>query len=305
MGGTKVALRVEDGGGTRWLESDLRWQTSSDSARDWKQLTCSVESLCSAWGEPIRSVGVAMPATLDGGGRVSVWPGRPHWAGLGLRDALAELFPGAGVRIADDGDLAALAEAERAGCRNLVYLGVGTGIGGGVVVDGRPLPGAGRGSCEVGHIVVEREGARCDCGRNGCVQALSSGPATLRRAARIRGGPVDYEALRDGYASGAAWAVAAVAESGAALAAAAVSLCELTRPELVLIGGGFAAGLPQLVPAVAAHTRALARPGSPPVPVRPAALGGLSSLYGAVSLARSAAPGPQERPQQQRIGEET
>ncbi|MFE2021939.1 ROK family protein [Streptomyces sp. NPDC059499] len=292
VGGTKVALRIE-GDGARAVGSVFRWPPVSPSAphrsateRDLASLARHVGLLRAEWGGPVRSVGVAMPATVDGEGRVLTWPGRPHWTGLGLHEELRGLIPGAAVRFADDGDLAALAEAGRAGCRNLVYLGVGTGIGGGVVVDGRTVPGPGRGSCEVGHIVVDRAGPRCDCGRHGCVQALASGPATLRRAATLLGGPVDFDALRNGFAAGAGWAVSAVQESGEALATAAVSLCELTHPERVLIGGGFASGLPGLVTVVTEHTRRLARPGVPPVPVGEAALGGLSSLYGAVSLAR-------------------
>ncbi|MFD6276184.1 ROK family protein [Streptomyces sp. NPDC060209] len=294
MGGTKVALRIE-GDGARAVGSVFRWPTAPESpstrprpdgTRDLAALARHVGLLRADWGGPVEAVGVAMPATLDGEGRVVTWPGRPHWTGLGLREELRGLFPEAAVRIADDGDLAALAEAGRAGCRNLVYLGVGTGIGGGVVVDGRPIPGPGRGSCEVGHVVVDRAGERCDCGRRGCVQALASGPATLRRAAGLLGLPVPFEALREGFTAGADWAVSAVEESGEALAAAVTGLCELTRPELVLIGGGFASGLPGFVPLVAEHAGRLARPGAPPVPVRAAALGGLSSLYGAVSLAR-------------------
>ncbi len=297
MGGTKVALRIEGAGGgegARAVGSVFRWPTPPgpsaphrpDSVRDLAALARQVEVLRTEWGGPVEAVGIAMPATLDGTGRVVTWPGRPHWAGLGLSEELRGLFPGAAVRVADDGDLAALAEADRAGCRDLVYLGVGTGIGGGIVVDGRPIPGPGRGSCEVGHIVVDRAGERCDCGRRGCVQALASGPATLRRASGLLGLPVSFEGLRDGLAAGADWAASAVEESGEALAAAVVGLCELARPELVLIGGGFAAGLPGFVQLVGERAGRLARPGAPPVPVRPAALGGLSSLYGAVSLAR-------------------
>lgn len=227
-----------------------------------------------------------MPATMDAAERVVAWPGRPSWAGVDLGAELRALFPGARTGCADDGDLAAIAEAHAAGAAHLVYLGVGTGIGGGIVLDGRPCPGPARGSCEVGHLIVDRTGPQCDCGRTGCVQAVASGPATLRRATRLRGADVQFAELRDGLAAGEPWAVSAVAASCDALAAAVVGLSELVCPDLVLIGGGFAGGMPGFVDRIAERSAELSRPGRPPVPVRAAVLGGLSSLHGAVLLAR-------------------
>ncbi|EXU65579.1 kanamycin kinase [Streptomyces sp. PRh5] len=291
VGGTKVALRLEhDDLSIR--ESTFRWAepdgtdaiTSGGATRDLELLARHIRELCEP--ERLTGVGVALPATLDATGTVTAWPGRPGWAGVELRGALSALFGEAEVRCADDGDLAALAEAHEAGCPDLLYLGVGTGIGGGIVLNGKPVPGVGRGSCEVGHLIVDRDGPLCDCGRRGCVQAAASGPATLRRAARRRGEEVAFTALREAVRDGKQWAVAALRESGRALATAVAGVCELVRPSLVLIGGGFAAAMPELVAMVAERTTALERPGHPLPPVRAATLGGLSSLHGAVLLAR-------------------
>ncbi|MBI0378685.1 ROK family protein [Streptomyces albiflaviniger] len=291
VGGTKVALRLEhDDLSIR--ESSFRWAepdgtdaiTSGGAARDLELLARHIRELCEP--ERLTGVGVALPATLDATGTVTAWPGRPGWVGVELRGALSALFGEAEVRCADDGDLAALAEAHEAGCPDLLYLGVGTGIGGGIVLNGRPVPGVGRGSCEVGHLIVDRDGPLCDCGRRGCVQAAASGPATLRRAARRRGEEVAFTALREAVRDRKQWAVAALRESGRALATAVAGVCELVRPSLVLIGGGFAAAMPELVAMVAERTTALERPGHPLPPVRAATLGGLSSLHGAVLLAR-------------------
>ncbi|WP_326743297.1 ROK family protein [Streptomyces sp. NBC_01768] len=285
IGGTKVALRAENG--TQSQEAVFPWPGPESTAHDdLAALATQVRALLAGTPGPVTSVGIAMPATVDGAGRVTTWPNRPSWTGLDLRGALHPLFPGSEVAWADDGDLAALAEADAAGCRNLVYLGVGTGIGGGLVVDGRPCPGADRGSCEVGHVIVDRAGPRCDCGRHGCVQAIASGPATLRRAARLRGTTTTFDDLGQGLRDDEPWAVAAVQESCAALAVAVVSLNELVHPSLALIGGGFADGLPGFTDRVAAAATALTRPGHRLAPVRAAALGGLSSLRGALLLAR-------------------
>jgi kanosamine 6-kinase len=227
-----------------------------------------------------------MPGTVDPAGRIAAWPSRPEWAGIELDASLRALFPGAAIAWADDGDLGALAEAAESDCEDLLYLGVGTGIGGGLVLRGSLCPGLGRGSFEIGHLIVELGGARCVCGREGCLQAIASGPATLARAAQLRGADVTFDELRPGLLDGQPWAVAAVEQTCRALAAAVTGVQELVHPQRVLIGGGFAAGIPELVASVSDQLAELARPGQLPLPVEPARLGGLSSLRGAVLLAR-------------------
>ncbi|UGQ13426.1 ROK family protein [Yinghuangia sp. ASG 101] len=288
LGGTKAALRVEGDGGAE--ESVLRWPAPAGPAADWAALTAEIRGLQGRWGRPA-AVGVAVPATLDPAGTVTAWPGRPSWNAFGFGGALRGLFPGTPVAWADDGDLAALAESVRAGRGDLVYVGVGTGVGGGVVRAGRLFPGPARGSCEVGHIVIDRGGPRCDCGRRGCLQAAASGPATLRRAGELRGSATDFDTLRDALAADVPWAVRAVDETCAALATAVVSLAELARPDVAVLGGGFAAGLGGFTARVDAHARGLARPGSPAPPVVAASLGPLSSLHGALALARATQTG--------------
>ncbi|MHA4818919.1 ROK family protein [Streptomyces aculeolatus] len=283
IGGTKAALRIE-ADGAEPAQTAFTW-SGADVHADMAELAAALDRLCAGRPGPPGTAGVAVPATLDAEGRVTAWPGRPTWTGFDLTAALRDLLPGTDVRCADDGDLAALAEARAAGCDHLVYLGVGTGVGGGVVLDGQPRPGPGRGSCEVGHMVVDRGGPRCDCGRYGCLQASASGPAVLRRAGR-GAGAVTFPELRAGWLAGEVWAVAAVDEACAALAAAVVSLDELMHPELTVVGGGFADGLPGFVTLVERHVGRHARRGHRPAPLAEARLGGLSSLSGALLLAR-------------------
>ncbi|MFC9945008.1 ROK family protein [Streptomyces pratensis] len=289
VGGTKVALQTDSG--TQSRSAVFPWPRTSSVADDLEALTRNVRALLDGTEQPVEAVGVAMPATVGADGLVTTWPGRPSWTGLDLRAALRSLFPRSAVHWADDGDLAALAEADEADCPDVAYLGVGTGVGGGIVLDGRLCPGTARGSCEVGHVVVDPKGPRCDCGRRGCVQAVASGPATLRRAGHLRGRPVAFAELRDGLHDEHDWAVTAIGESCDALAVAIVNLNELVRPALVLIGGGFADGLPGFAGTVAERAHALSRPGHPVAQVRAASLGGLSSLRGAVLLARGTHPG--------------
>jgi kanosamine 6-kinase len=301
IGGTKVALRIEPAatGTAAPVEATFQWQRAVPALRDVDDLATQVGALLSRWAGPVGAVGVAMPGTVDAAGLVTTWPGRPSWTGLAFVDMLRALVPGAAVAHADDGDVAALAEAAAAGRSDIVYIGVGTGIGGGIVLGGRPCPGPARGSAEVGHMVIAMDGPPCTCGRRGCVQALACGPATLRRAILHRDadttatadGDVGFAELRASWLDGRDWAVRAVRESAAAVAVAVTGLAELLHPDLAVVGGGFADGLPGFTDAVAEHTQALGRPGHPPVPVQAAVLGGLSSLAGAILLGRQAGEG--------------
>jgi kanosamine 6-kinase len=287
IGGTKVALRAELTDGTV-RETAFRWAVTARSDDDMRELRTQVAHVLAGFG-PLGGVGIALPATVDGNGTVTAWPNRPSWTGLDLRSLLADLFPTTSARFGDDGDLAAVAEAAAAGVRNVVYVGVGTGIGGGIVLDGRSCPGLGRGSCELGHIVVDRDGPSCVCGRRGCLQAAASGPAVLRAAGRTPGTEVTFDELVRGHVAGASWASTAIDHAAEVLATALVGVAELVRPDLLVVGGGFAARLPGFVDGIADRVAGLARPGHPTPPVRPAALGGLSSLHGAVLAAKGLA----------------
>jgi kanosamine 6-kinase len=107
----------------------------------------------------------------------------------------------------------------------------------------------------------------------------------------LRGADVTFDDLREAVRGEEPWAIEAIDGTARAVAAAVTGVQELVHPERALLGGGFAAGIPELVGRVAEHLDGLARPGLSPLPLAPAALGGLSSLRGAVALARLIAGG--------------
>ncbi|MFD8279608.1 ROK family protein [Streptomyces solisilvae] len=291
IGGTKVALRAESADG-RTEEHTFLWPNDQGGPdRDLALLSDGVAALAARTGDGFQAAGVAVPATVGPDERVTSWPSRPSWTGLALGPALRALVPGAAIAWADDGDVAALAEAAAADCANLLYIGVGTGIGGGLVLDGRLCPGPGRGSFELGHLVVALGGPVCVCGRQGCLQAIASGPATLARASELHGEPVTYEELREALRTARPWATAAIDGTCQALATAIMGVTELLHPGLAVIGGGFTAGIDNLVDRIATHLTPMSRPGRPAPTVAPARLGGLSSLRGAVLLARAVTDG--------------
>lgn len=282
VGGTKVALRAESAVGTRELA--FAWPAAGPVEDDLDLLAARADSLLAELPEPVVSVGVAMPATVGPDGRVTAWPNRPSWTGLDLAAGLEEVFGRARIAYADDGDLAALAESAVTG-GDLVYLGVGTGVGGGIVLGGRLVPGA-----ELGHMVVDLRGENCSCGRRGCVQSLASGPAILRRAARLRGSEVSAAEFPVACRAGAGWALVAMEDACLALAAAVVGVGEALGVWSAVIGGGFTEAVEGFADRVATCAAGLARPGHSPPRVRAAVLGTASSLAGAVLLARDGAP---------------
>jgi kanosamine 6-kinase len=284
LGGTKVALRAETDQGAVW-EHVFRW-SGRGLESDLAQLSAEVKRLRQQVPGGFDAVGVALPATVGPDGLVSAWPTRPEWIGLDVRQALRALSGDAPVRWADDGGLGALAEAQAAACDSVLYVGVGTGVGGGLIVGGVLWPGQDRGSFEIGHLVTDADGPECRCGRRGCLQATASGPATLDRAARLRGAPVTSDQLRLAMLADEEWAVQAVDRSCHRLAVAITGVRELVHPGLVVVGGGFAVGLPGFVDTVAHHVAVLARPGVPIPPVHEPSFGGLSALHGAIALAR-------------------
>lgn len=133
----------------------------------------------------ISGVGVAMPGPLDyRTGMVYEPPNLSAWQGTPLRALLQEHYHKP-IFVENDANAAALGEhlfGAGQGYRNMVYLTVSTGIGGGVIIDGRLLEGTNGSAAELGHMTIDWHGERCSCGNIGCLEALASGTAIARQA---------------------------------------------------------------------------------------------------------------------------
>lgn len=228
------------------------------------------------------TAGVGTPGGIDAAGRiVGEAANIPGWQGTDLRAAV-EAAAGAPTSVRNDGNMAAYAEwAARGGAaRALLFVGLGTGIGGGFVEDGRILSGIDDRALEIGHVVVYPEGGRaCACGRSGCVEAYASGPAIARiasdlafgreaglarkrppaswdsplaRAIRASDGMTDARAVYDAFARGDPLAREVHAIAADALARAVAAALAILAPDCVVLGGGVLAGAGALVEDVAA-----------------------------------------------------
>jgi glucokinase len=212
----------------------------------------------------------------------------PAWRDHPLRDVVAAAVPGAEVVLAIDGLAITLAEARYGagrGSSNVLGMVVSTGIGGGLVLDGHGIRGLSGNAGHIGHIQVSGYDDACPCGRAGCVEAVASGPSSVRWAQAqgwrgATGEDLAASAPTDPIAR------AAIERSARAVGLAVASASALVDLDVVAIGGGFSHSAPDYLDLV----RAAADEGFPFVRatrILPAGLGADAPLIGAAALVSS------------------
>jgi glucokinase len=270
-----------------------------------------IEQLCAVAGEvgegidrsQLAGIGVAAPGPLDS--ETGVVLGIPTIAGF-VDFPLAERLTSrlaTPVTLENDGIAAALGEwrfGAGQGHKHLVYVTVSTGIGGGIISDGRVLRGRKGMAGHIGHMTIVRDGALCACGNRGCWEAYGSGTALAQRAqARSKTAPgtvladgriVDARGVFDAERLGDRLARELVAEEASILGVGIVSLLHLYSPEVVILGGGLAHAFDALYPGIASHVAEAAMPAFRDAAIVRAALTGNSGLIGAASMVFDAVP---------------
>lgn len=253
-------------------------------------------------------VGVVAPGPLEpASGVVLFAPNLVGWQHVPLRRLLEERL-GRRVVLGNDGNGAALGEAlfgAAKGCRHLIHIMLGTGVGGGIISHGQLVEGVRGLGTEVGHVPVDPNGPRCHCGGVGCIEAYIGGWALARdgealissgRSEFLRelagDGPVTAAHVVEAAQQGDAGARAILEGAARALAAGLAGLVNVFNPQLIVIGGGVArAGdlllepLRRWLPVYAIHYIA------EHVEVRRSALGDDTGLYGAAARAFLAGEG--------------
>lgn len=225
------------------------------------------------------------------------------WREAPLREALAERLGGVPVAVENDANLGALGEhvyGAGRGVNDLVYVTVSTGIGGGLVLNGRLYRGAGYGAGEVGHLPVA-PGPACRCGGRGCLEAVASGTAIARRAreeaeagrapeilARAGGdaSAVSARTVTEAAEAGDPVARGILAEAAAYLGRGLAIIANLLNPAMIVLGGGVMEARHLFWDGMEATLRRLALAAAlDGLAVVPAALEGRSGAMGAVALA--------------------
>ncbi|WP_024801947.1 ROK family protein [Nocardia sp. BMG51109] len=257
IGATKLAAGVVRAGR---LVRDVR-RAAVPAAAVWE--TCRDLLAAVAGDTRVTAVGIGSAGPVDVRSGTIAPLNIPEWrSGFPLVPAVQEAFPAAVVRLAVDGACLALAEHHVGGLRgvrNGLAMTVSSGIGGGIIADGRVAVGRTGNAGHVGHIVVPGSEAPCGCGGAGCVEAVASGMSSVRWA-REQGWTGDTGAeLAQAAHAGDPIALAALDRSGTALGQAISSAAALLDIDRVVVGGGFAeSGAPLWDPmraAIAAHAR--------------------------------------------------
>lgn len=277
VGGTKILAGLVDREGH--VLAEHRVATPDHSQED--ALAAMDGAVAELLDDRVAAIGYGVPANLERGTSRILRATNMLLAGVDLVAKARERF-GLPVGVENDGNVAALAEWKRGAGRdasNLVMLTLGTGVGGGIVIDDRLF----RGWAELGHIVVQENGPRCPCGGRGHLEALASGQAADAVARGLYGEDADARVLVDRARAGEAPALEALARLGATLGAAIGSLVNTFDPELVVIGGGFGMDAAELVigPAREAARREAMPPGDETLRIVLAELGAEAGLVGA------------------------
>jgi glucokinase len=255
----------------------------------------------------LRGIGIASCGWVDSErGIVPAAPQLPGWHNVPLAQIMHERL-GPPTILENDANAAALGEhvfGAGRDVRHLVYITVSTGIGGGIIVDGKLYGGAKGSAGEIGHTVIDPNGPLCGCGNHGCLEALASGTAIARRGAEAakrgespalaaileREGRMSAEAMAEAARNGDLASRAIFTEAGRFLGIALANLVNLLSPEAILIGGGVAQAHELFMP-VAENTMRLLSLGEPLKYVRVglAELGDMAGPLGMIARLREVA----------------
>jgi glucokinase len=191
--------------------------------------------------DEIAALGFGIPSRVDQRSGRAVASVNIPLADVDFRDRMRERH-GIPVGIENDANAATIGEwhaGAAKGARNAVMLTLGTGVGGGLILDGRPFRGTTGVGAELGHIVIGLDGPPCGCGGHGHLESYAAGPVADRAARKLYGKDSDGHELVERGRKGEREAVEALAEIGRGLGAGVASFVNVFEPEIVVVGGGF------------------------------------------------------------------
>ncbi|MFB3825739.1 MAG: ROK family protein [Bryobacteraceae bacterium] len=305
LGGTNIACALGTADGQLVVERSIATESHLGPEAVLGRIAVLVGELAAECGGPPAALGMGAPGLVDRErGTTLFLPNLPtQWRNVPVRDLLSART-GCPVYLLNDVRTATLGElvfGRGREARTMVFFALGTGIGGGVVVDGElrlgPLGAAG----ELGHQTIVPDGPLCGCGNRGCLETLASGPALAAEGARLvrsglaprlrelAGGSVDRITTREmaiAAEDGEESVRHAIVRGAGYLGIGIANIVTALHPELVVLGGGVAAIGPLLFDAVRDTVRQRVRMFPvEDVRIEPSALGDRAGIYGAIALA--------------------
>ena len=250
--------------------------------------------------EQVEGVGIGVPGpVLDSSTVPIVCANLGGWGERNVSAQLSGLLDGLKVLVGNDANVAALGEiwmGAAKGAKNAVMVTLGTGVGGGVVVNGKVIDGVHGAGGEIGHITVNRhETAVCGCGKRGCLEQYSSATGVVRCMKKLldenpdtpcvlRGTEFAAKDVFDAARNGDALAAREVDEMSDTLGMALANIASTVDPEAFLVGGGVARAGDVLFAPLNKHFQEYAFKSCRETPIKQASLGNDAGIYGAVRL---------------------
>lgn len=232
---------------------------------------------------------VGIPGPVNPGTGEMVAPALlPEWVGVDVVAAFSDALNVA-VIVENDANLGAIAEARQAGAGDLVYIKAGTGIGAGVVLEGKLRRGASNSAGEIGHLSLDPNGIVCRCGNRGCLETIASTPAILNALESRMLPEAGIDAVVESALAGDVACIRVLGDAGSAIGIAAATLCTVLNPEQIVIGGPITQAGDIFLHTLGDAMRRYAVPASGNrARVSTSAYGDWASARGAVLLAREA-----------------
>lgn len=241
IGGTRLSVGlVSESGGLAAPAREATPREQGAQAAMARLLSLISRVLANAEGKQITGIGIGFGGPVDfAAQRIRLSHHVHGWGDVDLRERVSAEF-GLPVVLENDANAAGLAEARfgaGANCGSLLYINVGTGVGGAIVLGGHVHHGAHGNAGEFGHMVLDSDGPPCACGGRGCVEALCSGDA-IGRAAREMGRDLSGREVGESAARGEPWAEEIIGEAGTWMGLGIANVVHLLDPQLVVLGGG-------------------------------------------------------------------
>ena len=303
LGGTTAKIGLFTTTGDLLEKWEVPTDTSDQGVRILPNLAAAVQDKMaqrSLRPDQIEGVGLGVPGPVQDSSVVAiVCANLGGWGDCDAGAQLSQLLGGLRVQVGNDANVAALGEiwmGAAKGCRSAVMVTLGTGVGGGVVADGKLIEGAHGAGGEIGHITVNpQETAQCGCGKHGCLEQYSSATGVVRCMNKLleqnpdvpctlRGRDFAAKDVFDAARSGDKLAQQEVEDMTLTLALALGNIAAITDPEMFLVGGGVARAGDVLLEPLSRHYQANAFLSCRNTPIRLASLGNDAGIYGAVRL---------------------
>lgn len=303
LGGTTAKVGLFTTSGTLLEKWEVPTDTSNKGEKILYNLAAAIRSKMEEKqlaGEQVEGVGIGVPGPVQDSSVVPiVCANLGGWGQQNVAANLSGLLDGIPVKVGNDANVAALGEiwmGTAKGCRSAVMVTLGTGVGGGVIVNGSVIDGAHGAGGEIGHITVNRaETAVCGCGKRGCLEQYSSATGVVRCMNKLlaenpdepcvlRGTDFAAKDVFDAARNGDKLAQREVDEMADTLGLALSIIAETADPEMFLLGGGVSRAGDILLNAVAGHYQEYAFSSCRATPIKQASLGNDAGIYGAVRL---------------------